>query len=64
MPDHSKSQMRWSFWAEKQGKLKPGTAKKWADITPNRKSLPERVIPKKSSTRSKSSRSTPTRKSR
>jgi hypothetical protein len=30
MPELSKAQMRWSFWAEKQGKLKPGTAKKWA----------------------------------
>jgi len=43
MPFRSKAQMRWMFWAEKQGKLPKGTARRWAHETPNIKRLPERV---------------------
>lgn len=43
MPLRSKAQQRWMFWAEKEGKLPKGTAKEWAEETPNIKKLPERV---------------------
>lgn len=43
MPFISKEQMKKFFVLEKQGKLKKGTAKKWADKTPNIKKLPKRV---------------------
>lgn len=43
----SKAQMRWMFWAEKKGLLKKGTAKRWAEETPNIKRLPEKVSRKK-----------------
>jgi len=43
MPYHSKSQMRAFFAKEKKGELPKGTAQKWADHTPNIKSLPEHV---------------------
>lgn len=32
------------FWAEKKGKVKKGTAKRWAEETPDIKNLPERVF--------------------
>jgi hypothetical protein len=41
MPFKSKKQARLMFLMEKQGKLKKGTAKKWAHETPNLKRLPE-----------------------
>ena len=43
MPLKSKSQQRWMFWAESQDKLPKGTAKRWADHTPEIKSLPEKA---------------------
>jgi len=43
MPFKSKSQQRWMFAAESRGELPEGTAKKWADHTPNIKKLPEHV---------------------
>ena len=43
MPFKSKAQMRWMFAAEKRGKVKKGTAKKWAEHTPNLKRLPTRI---------------------
>jgi len=42
MPFKSKKQMRYMFWAEKEGKIPQGTAEKWAKHTPNIKSLPEK----------------------
>ncbi len=47
MPAKSKSQLRKLAELEAQGKVKPGTAKEWADATPNLSKLPERVTPKK-----------------
>jgi hypothetical protein len=64
IPFKSRAQVKKFFVLQREGKLKPGTALEWAHATPSIKALPERVKPKKSSTRSKSSRSTPTRKSR
>jgi hypothetical protein len=43
MPFKSKSQQKYMFWAESQGKLPKGTAEKWAEHTPNIKKLPEKV---------------------
>lgn len=43
MPFKSKAQQRFMFAAESQGKLKPGTARKWAHETKNMKKLPEHV---------------------
>jgi hypothetical protein len=43
MPFKSKAQQRFMFAAENRGELPPGTAKKWAEHTPNIKKLPEHV---------------------
>jgi hypothetical protein len=43
MPFKSKAQQRFMFAAESQGKLKPGTARKWAHETKDMKKLPEHV---------------------
>jgi hypothetical protein len=43
MPFKSRAQQRFMFAAEARGELKKGTAKHWADVTPNIKALPERV---------------------
>ena len=43
MPFKSKAQQRFMFAAEAQGKLKPGTARKWAHETKDMKKLPEHV---------------------
>ncbi|MEW6096542.1 MAG: hypothetical protein AB1567_08460 [bacterium] len=42
MPFKSKRQARWMFWAEKQGRLPKGTARRWAHETPSIKRLPEK----------------------
>jgi len=42
MPFKSKAQQRWMFAAESRGELPKGTAKKWAEHTPDIKSLPEK----------------------
>ncbi len=47
MPAKSKSQLSKMFVLEKEGKVKPGTAKEWADATPNIKKLPQHVKKKK-----------------
>lgn len=47
MPFKSKSQMRKFFQLEKEGKLPTGTAKAWADETPNIKKLPNKKKEKK-----------------
>lgn len=47
MPYKSKAQQRYMFAAEKRGDVEPGTAKRWADETPNMKKLPEKVKAKK-----------------
>ncbi len=49
MPFKSKAQQRWMFWAESKGKLPKGTAKRWAEETPNIKDLPERASKKEGS---------------
>ncbi len=46
MPARSKAQLRKIAELEKQGKVKPGTTKEWAEATPNLKALPERITPK------------------
>lgn len=46
-PAKSKAQLRELFYLESKGKLKKGTAKKWAHETPNLKRLPEYVSKKK-----------------
>jgi len=43
MPFKSKAQMRAFFAKEKEGELPKGTAKKWANETPNISKLPEHV---------------------
>lgn len=43
MPYRSLSQMRLFFAKEKRGELPKGTAKEWAEHTPDVKRLPERV---------------------
>jgi len=43
MPFRSQAQERYMFWAQKHGKLKPGTADNWAHETPDIKALPDRV---------------------
>lgn len=47
MPAKSKAQLREMFVLEKEGKVKKGTAKEWADATPNIKKLPEHVKKKR-----------------
>lgn len=47
MPAKSKAQLGKLFILEKQGKLKKGTAKHWAEETPNIKSLPKHVKKRK-----------------
>lgn len=47
MPFKSKAQQRWMFAAEARGELPKGTAREWADHTPNIKDLPERIKKKK-----------------
>jgi hypothetical protein len=42
MPIKSKAQMRKLAVLEKQGKVPEGTLHRWAEETPNMKSLPER----------------------
>jgi len=53
-PFRSKAQQKYMFWAEKEGKIKPGTARRWAHETKSIKSLPERVGSKKSKSKAKS----------
>ena len=53
MPAKSKRQLRKLFAMEARGELKKGTAKRFADETPNIKKLPERVKKKKSVTKKK-----------
>lgn len=49
MPFRSKAQNRWMRWAEAKGKLKKGTAHRWAHETPGGvKNLPEFKRRKKS----------------
>lgn len=43
MPAKSKAQIKKLFAMEKRGELKKGTAKEFADKTPNIKKLPEHV---------------------
>lgn len=43
MPAKSKAQLRKLFAMEKRGELKKGTAREFADSTPNIKKLPEHV---------------------
>ncbi len=43
MPFRSRAQMRWMFAAERRGEVPKGTAKRWAEETPNIAALPERV---------------------
>lgn len=52
MPFKSKAQQRFMFAAEDRGEIPKGTAKDWAEHTPNIKKLPER---KKESTMKKTS---------
>lgn len=54
MPFKSKAQQRFMFAAEKRGDIPKGTAKRWAEHTPNIKDLPERKK-KKSKKKKKSS---------
>jgi hypothetical protein len=42
MPFKSKAQQRFMFAAEERGEIPKGTAKRWADHTPNIKKLPEK----------------------
>lgn len=48
MPFRSKAQQRFMFAAEARGEIPKGTAKRWAEETPNIKKLPERVHKKES----------------
>jgi len=43
MPFRSKKQMRWMFAAEERGEIPKGTARRWAEHTPNIKKLPEKA---------------------
>lgn len=43
MPAKSKAQLKKLFVLEKEGKVKKGTAKEFADSTPSIKSLPEHI---------------------
>jgi hypothetical protein len=43
MPFKSKAQMKWMFAAEKRDEVKKGTAKRWAEHTPNLKKLPNKI---------------------
>lgn len=43
MPFKSKAQQRFMFAAESRGDVPKGTAKRWAEETPNIKGLPQRV---------------------
>lgn len=43
MPFKSKAQQKKMFALEKEGKIKKGTAEKWAKETPNIKALPQKV---------------------
>lgn len=47
MPFKSKAQQKKMFALESEGKIKKGTAEKWAKETPNIKALPQRLPPKK-----------------
>lgn len=47
MPAKSKAQLRLLFAKESRGELKKGTAKRYAEHTPDIKSLPEHVKKKK-----------------
>lgn len=46
-PAKSKAQLAKMFILEKEGKVKKGTAKEFADATPNIKKLPEHVKKRK-----------------
>ena len=48
MPFKSKAQQRFMFAAEDRGEVPRGTAKRWAEETPNIKKLPEKVKKKRS----------------
>lgn len=52
MPARSKSQLAKIAQLEAEGKVKPGTAKEWADATPDLESLPDRITVKKKGPRS------------
>jgi hypothetical protein len=43
MPFKSRKQMKKFFVLEKEGKLSKGTAKQWADETPDIKKLPSKI---------------------
>jgi hypothetical protein len=47
VPFKSKSQQRWMFAAEARGEVPKGTAKRWANETPNITKLPEKKMEKK-----------------
>ena len=42
MPYKSKAQMKKFFAMEKRGEIPPGTAKRWAEETPDIKKLPKK----------------------
>jgi len=56
MPAKSKAQLKKLFILEKQGKLKKGTAKEWANATPNIKALPTHVKKKKKGKKKKNAK--------
>ncbi len=47
-PFVSQAQRKWMFAAEARGEVKKGTAERWAKHTPKIKSLPKKVVMKKS----------------
>jgi hypothetical protein len=51
MPFQSKAQQRFMFAAEKRGKVKKGTARRWAHETKDMKHLPERKKKRRASRR-------------
>ncbi len=52
MPFKSKAQQKKMFALEAEGKIKKGTAERWAKETPNIKALPQKVSKSKSGPRS------------
>jgi len=53
MPFRSQRQRRFMFAAEARGDIEKGTAKRWAEHTPNIKSLPEKAKKKPKKTTKK-----------
>lgn len=62
MPFKSKAQMEKFFAMEKRGEIPKGTAKRWAEETPNIKKLPEKKGEKSGKKESKEKSSTGKRK--